>query len=246
MAQENTIVTSQGKRPPLGDLANFFEPAFCAMDSHVVVPTLPDRDAGRRYLAHLGRHVALNPGDLLAHTRRVLISVGLRDRDACRAAWNTLLDVLGDKGATLRTMLSSRVEKTFSPEDAAFVATRTPGSSKKILSSRTLHGRYPSDITIVTRKQRTPEIVAGTDTNDTVSEAQRLLGDGQIEAACELLKAVLLADPEDAAVSRELLGIYTRVQDMGAISALLEHFGDRPFALSDRWLQAEVGMLISE
>lgn len=234
----NILIVGRGPRPSMEETVAHFEPVFCESDADLL-PLLPNYSIARRYLAFLDRRLEQYPTDLLAHTRRILVCLALKDRDACNRAWNALHDILGDKGGALKTRLSGLIWKAFSAADARAIEQRNFNVISKILTSRTLHGRYIGEVTIITRLQgMAVRAAAPEESVDAVTEAQQYLEDGQVDRACEILKTALLTAPDDVVVSNELLALYIRGGEQVAIQTILQHFAGRAFALSEQWQKA--------
>lgn len=95
-------------------------PAFLDAGHHTHPQHLPTR-AKRELSRHLGFRVARKPSDLLAHTRRVLLTVHLEDPEATWGAVLDLFHVLGPRGHDLRRRLCNAACPILAPERRALL-----------------------------------------------------------------------------------------------------------------------------
>lgn len=193
-----------------------------------------------RYLALLGRKVAARPDDLESHVRRILLRTEDGNPTAIFLALVDLFGILGARGESLRSNLLRFAGARLSREQREHLmhlAANSHYAGRKCANAFMGYGE--AEDTVIVRMQGRP---AEAEKKEPLAEAQLFLEHGQFGEACEVLFNALLAKPDDAAVSKELLKWYVHARDARAIGRVLEHFGERSFACRDEWRQAECGI----
>ncbi|MGH1460658.1 MAG: hypothetical protein ACRBB6_01355 [Neptuniibacter sp.] len=71
---------------------------------------------GKRILYHFTRMVAAQPDELKLHTKRIYLSIACYDSDALEGAFADFLQVLGDKGMTLKKRLFDQASTVMKPD----------------------------------------------------------------------------------------------------------------------------------
>lgn len=207
--------------------ATDWEPAFFACGSRLC-PDLPDSDHCGRYLDHLRRRIGREPGDLLAHVRRILLAHACQRNAEVDEGLSELFGILGDKGQSLRKRLLDLCGPTLAPGRLQALEAATTGERG---------GPRTDAAPLVVRRQR-EEGGAVSGRKDALTEAAECLDNGQVEEALVLLEGALLERPNDAEITRALLDLYRRSRDLPRLQAMRGRLADLDEAIRQLWDQA--------
>lgn len=207
--------------------ATDWEPAFFACGSRLC-PDLPGPDHCDRYLEHLRRRIGREPGDLLAHVRRILLAQACRRSEQVEEGLAELFGVLGDKGQSLRKRLLDLCGPTLAPGRLQALEAAMAGQPG---------GARTDALPLVVRRQR-EEGAAVSGRQDALAEAAECLDNGQVEEALVLLEGALLERPNDAEITRALLDIYRRSRDLPRLQAMRGRLADLDEPLRQLWEEA--------
>ena len=193
------------------------EPAFWAGRSGPLSSTTTTwsnavDEAFAEYLAH---RIARFPGDLPSHTQRVLLHLRRRDASALYAALLDLFIALGEKDRPYRAHLLQRAAPLLAPEhrtalqdhldDGLHPTDVVPLSVRAVLTK----GLIGEGLPVVERWSSEP---AAPD-RDAAPEARRLISEGSLAGAQQLLEEALLRDPGNEEVAFMLLDLYVQQKD---------------------------------
>ena len=211
--------------------ATGWEPAFFDCGGRLC-PDLPGPDHCDRYLEHLRRRIGREPGDLLAHVRRILLAHACRRNAEVEEGLSELFGILGDKGQSLRKRLLDLC-------GPALPAGRLQALEAAIAGQH--GGERTAALPLVVRRQR-EEGKAPSGQQDALAEAAECLDNGQVEEALVLLEGALLERPNDAAITRALLDIYRRSRDLPRLQTMRSRLADLDEPLRQVWEEAADGI----
>lgn len=198
---------------PAPELDHPLDPAFAYVPAGRLAPhgACDPHDAWR----HLCSAVARDPLDLEAHARRVLLA---SQSDLPGRAFTALIDLflaLGARGRGLRESLLELAAPALAPDDRAFfeqhlepglsAGTGLPIGTHAVLDS----GLMGTTGMIAHQRAQVAE-------RTLAEQAADLVDQGDLAAARTLLEEGLMARPDDAAASAELLAIYRHSRDVDA------------------------------
>lgn len=192
------------------------EPAFWAARSGPLSSTTGWSDSLDEALSEfLAHRIARFPGDLPSHTQRILLHLRRRDSSALYAALLDLFFALGEKDRPYRAHLLQRAAPLLAPEhrealqdhlDEGLHHTDIVPLSLGAVLARGLIGE---GLPVVERWSSEP---AASD-RDIASAARRLISEGSLPGAQQLLEEALLDDPANDEVAFMLLDLYVQQKD---------------------------------
>lgn len=193
-------------------------------------------EASELLLEHLAHRVSRNPTDLRCHVQRVILCQRLQSHNDVYSALLDLFIALGEKGHSLRVRLLTQCRSLLLAQQHS------------VLEAALHSGINASDIVPLAKNSRLSagvsgslEIVSLVDENQSTSdmtvidEAHDLLNSGHIKKACDLLEPALLASPQNAEISQELLTIYYHTRDITRLKGMLTQLKSNSFSAQEEW-----------
>lgn len=216
----------------LEDTITSIDPAFAypAGGSLHVHPAADPQSVWR----HLSSLVARDPLDLESQVRRVVQAV---DNGDATHAWSALIDLflaLGPRCRSLRSDMLDRARPLLAPEDVDFLrrsldAGLLPGADLPLGSQSILDAGLIGHVGMI-RHERVQAVE-----QSVAEQAAALLDQGDLDAARSLLEDALVQNPDDEAVSRELLAIYRHSRDNQAVAAMRDRLTARHGKVPASW-----------
>jgi hypothetical protein len=192
-----------------------------------------------RFEDHLAHLIARSPGDLKAHTRRILYYIQGMNGEGAYGALLDLFLVLGSRGVELRQRLFNRARNYLtSDQHTLFVTHYQRGiarSESLPASSYSVLGNFFSGtikLVISADKTDSPGCLG---IRDPLVQARELISYRQHDQAQRLLENMLLASPLREDVNEELLNIYLRTGNGEAFLNMVECLNGRRTALPEVW-----------
>lgn len=214
-----------GARAPAPDGGPGIEPAFGLAEERALrIPERWPRPLAADFLAHL---VAREPANLRAHVQRVGLCLERRAAGDLYAALLDLFLALGPRGTPLRRRMLRAADQVLAPHHAAFlyvslmgglVATAPHPSARGSMLTRSVTG----SLTAVTKRDGPAPARSAP-----LEEARTYITEGDVEAARLVLETALAADPGNADLAEELLGLYRATRDRAALARMRERLGSR-------------------
>lgn len=175
---------------------------------------------------HLSSAVTRDPLDIEAHVRRVRLA---RQLDVAGMVFSALVDAfiaLGTHGLALRRRLLDSSRDLLGSEEAHYLEQALErglfrGQDLPLGTQSVLDPGLMSNQAMV-RHVRAQVAAMGV-----VEQAGALLDQGDLPGARALLEQALLANPQDTAVSQELLAIYRHSRDSQAEAAMRDQLAAR-------------------
>ncbi|ACB32929.1 hypothetical protein Lcho_0654 [Leptothrix cholodnii SP-6] len=204
--------------------------------SHVRSGSLEPLEHGdaREQWRHLSALVARDGHDLESHARRVLLAFRPPLTDLAFGALVDLFLALGERGRGLRRRLLETGEGWLEADEAHFLRMHlepglTRATALPAAPGSVFHNALVGVAQMVAHQRHA---VAQMSPH---AQAVSLLEDGDLAGASQLLEDALLADPSDAEVSHELLGIYRHSRNDAARAAMAERLQASHGRLPDGW-----------
>jgi hypothetical protein len=189
----------------------------------------------REQWRHLSALVSRDGYDLESHARRVLLACRPPLTDLAFGALLDLFLVLGTQGRGLRKRLLDLGRGWLESDEAHFLSQHLESG----LTRATALPAAPGSVfhnALVGKTQMVAHVRLAAAQRSPHEQAVSMLEDGDLAGATHLLEEALLADPADAAVSQELLGIYHHSRDDAARAAMAERLQARHGRLPDGWV----------
>ena len=193
-------------------------------------PTVDVQDAWRYFTAQVAR----DPLDVEAHARRVLLASRPPLTDRVFGALVDLFLALGDRGRGLRRQLLDQAMPWLDPDDAHFLrqhldsglarGARLPALAWSVLDTAVLGSADMVDRQRREGAQETP-----------FQQAMSLLEYGDLDGARAMLETVLLDEPGNEEVVRELLAIYRHSRDDTGKAEMADRLVARHGAVPAGW-----------
>ncbi|MDD4912016.1 MAG: hypothetical protein PHP57_06935 [Sideroxydans sp.] len=196
-----SLVRSENLKPE-DFYTDLWEPMF--FDSgNKLCPQLPSANLHHRYLGYLRHRITRNPLDLLSHIRIVSLTLADGKTEQMYEALLSLFKVLGEKGESLRMGLLEKCNTKLSSQQIAMLLSQAALNEV----SRTSYAE-----TLIVRHH------AAVQKNEinVLGEVRDYLENGQVELAQCLLEKALTDEPDNWALTTELLEIYRRSQNYEA------------------------------
>lgn len=197
----------------------------------------PPAVADQRLRDHLAHCISRNPADLRAHVLRIHLCARAHMGDELYGALLDLFIALGDKGQSLRARLLARCRNLLTaPRLIALGRGMAHGIAAMDVVPEAQHSRLCSGISGSRMVVAPAESGDMPIERDVAEEARDLLDSGQILEARTLLEQALLDEPQNMAVSLELLAIYRHTRDLAGVNSILEKTAAAPLAAWAEWL----------
>ena len=208
-------------------------PVFSRVRSGSLEP-LEHGDA-REQWRHLSALVSRDSLDLEAHARRVLLALRPPLTDLAFGALLDLFLALGHRGRSLRKRMLELGEGWLEADEAHFLGQHlesglTRATALPSAPGSVFHNALVGMSQMVAHQRH---VAAHMSPHE---QAVSLLEDGDLAGASQLLEDALLADPNDAEVCHELLGIYRHSRNDAARTAMAERLQSLHGRLPDGWV----------